>query len=117
MSPYLSFSAEPGADHVLVRLRGELDIVSGDGLRAALEGLLDAGPMPLVVDLSGLSFADCGGMSVLLELRTRLAAHGCAVTVTGPQPIVSRLLRLTGMDTLFRLGEDEHHGSRNRTQR
>ena len=114
-SPYLSVTTELSGHRIIVRLRGELDVMSSDSLRKALEAILDAEPMPVVVDMSGLSFADCGGMSVLIGLRKHLAAHGHEVTVTAPQPIVRRMLALTGMDTLFRLGEDEHHVARNGT--
>ena len=114
-SPHLFVTTEVSAHRILVRLRGELDVMSGEILRAALDGVLDAGPMPLVVDMSGLSFADCGGLSVLIGFRRRLAARGREVALTAPQPIVRRLLRLTGMDTLFVLGEDEHHVARKGT--
>ncbi|HKR68524.1 MAG TPA: STAS domain-containing protein [Streptosporangiaceae bacterium] len=116
-SAHLAISVEHAAQPVVVRLRGELDVSNLDELRGVFDALLRAGPRPIVVDLSGLSFADCGGMSVLVAARHRLAGHGHDLTVTAPQPIVRRLLTLTGMDTLFRLGEDEHHATRTRTDR
>jgi len=100
-----------------VRLRGELDVSNAHELRDVFDELLTAGPQPIVVDLAGLSFADCSGMSVLVATRQRLARHRHDLGVIAPQPIVRRLLTLTGMDTLFGLGEDEHHATRTRTDR
>jgi anti-anti-sigma factor len=116
-SAYLAVTVEHDAQRIIVRLRGELDVSNLDELRSVFDALLRAGPRPIVVDLSGLIFADCGGMSVLVAMRSRLAGHGHDLRVTSPQPIVRRLLTLTGMDTLFRLGEDEHHATRTRTDR
>lgn len=106
MPVYLSVVIDAGAQCVAVRLQGDLDVTSKDGLRAALEGLLDAPPTPVVFDLSALSFADCAGLSVLVDVRTRLAASGRQVRVTDPQPIVRRMLMLTGTDALLGVADE-----------
>jgi anti-anti-sigma factor len=116
-SAYLAVTVERSAKPIVVRLRGELDVSNLDELRGVFDRLLRAVPQPIVVDLSGLRFADCAGISVLVATRNRLAAHGLDLKMTSPQPIVRRLLALTGMDTLFQLGEDGHHASRTRTDR
>ncbi|MGN6677057.1 MAG: STAS domain-containing protein [Streptosporangiaceae bacterium] len=116
-SAHLAVTVEHDPQRTTVRLRGELDVSNAYELRGVFDELLTAGPQHILVDLSGLSFADCGGMSVLVAARHRLAGHEHDLTVTAPQPIVRRLLTLTGMDTLFHLGEDEHHATRTRTDR
>jgi anti-sigma B factor antagonist len=116
-SAYLAVTVEHDAQQTIVRLRGELDVSNLDELRGVLDRLLRAAPLTIVVDLSGLSFADCGGLSVLIATRNQLAGLGGNFRVTSPQPLVRRLLALTGMDTLFHLGEDEDHGPRTRTDR
>jgi anti-anti-sigma factor len=60
-----------------------------------------------VVDLSGLDFADCAGISILVWAQKRLAAGGSELVVTGAKPIVRRLLQLTGLDTYLHLGTPE----------
>jgi len=98
-------------------LRGELDVSNAYELRGVFDELLTAGPQPIVVDLSALSFADCGGMSALVTVRNWLEGQGREFRVISPHPGVRRLLAITGMDTLFHLGEDEHHATRTRTDR
>jgi anti-sigma B factor antagonist len=114
-SAYLAVTVDCDAQPVIVRLRGELDVSNVAEVRGVFDWLLSAGPQPIVVDLSGLSFADCGGMSVLVAVRNWLEEQGHDFKVTSPHPGVRRLLAITGMDTLFRVGEDEHHAARTRT--
>ncbi|MGN6793490.1 MAG: STAS domain-containing protein [Streptosporangiaceae bacterium] len=109
VTSHLDVTAERHPQRIILRLRGELDVSNHDDLRAVIYQLLETGPLPVVVDLSGLTFADCGGMAVLIAVRNRLAVHGFDLRVTAPQPIVRRLLTVTGMDTLLHLDEDEHH--------
>ncbi len=116
-SAYLKVTADRDEQRIILRLRGDLDVSNSDDLRAVIDRQLEIGPLPLIVDLSELSFMDCGGMAVLIAARKRLARHGHDLRFAAPQPIVRRLLDLTGMDTLIHLGEDEHHAPRNRTHR
>jgi anti-anti-sigma factor len=84
---------EDGA--VLVRLTGELDLVSEPVLADALA---QADGRPLRVDLSELAFMDSTGLRMLLALQRE---HG-DVKLRGPlQPAVERLLELTQTLTLL----------------
>jgi anti-sigma B factor antagonist len=116
-SAYLEVTADRDEQRITLRLRGELDVSNSDDLRVVIDRQLEIGPLPLIVDLSGLRFTDCGGMAVLIAARKRLALHGHDLRIAAPQPIVRRLLALSGMDTLLHLGEDEDHASRTRTDR
>ncbi|MEU9920193.1 STAS domain-containing protein [Streptomyces griseoluteus] len=84
-----------------VTVRGELDLVSGDQIRPRLVEALTASSNRLELDLSGLSFCDCAGLNVLLELRHRALRQGKAVTIQAVSPVVDRLLDLTGAQELF----------------
>jgi anti-anti-sigma factor len=105
VSRYLTIVTEHRADQQSVlRLRGELDITNRDHLHRAIGRVLeDHHPRTLVVDLSGLGFADCGGLAVLAWAHARLAEQGHQLVITGAQPIVRRLLGLTGLDVRLHL--------------
>lgn len=98
--PYLTVAAEHRGGEVVVRLRGELDVSSADGLRQAMHGILKRLPRTVVVDVSGLGFADCAGLFVLSSAHRRLAEEGRKLIITDPQPLVQRLLTLTGLNAL-----------------
>jgi anti-anti-sigma factor len=65
------------------------------------EGLLSAlyaqTPDLLDVDLAGVTFMDCIGLGVLVAVRRVAAWTGCELRVVNPQPIVRRVLELTGL--------------------
>lgn len=101
---YLAVTAEHHSQRSVLRLQGELDVSNRDRLRRAISGALDSHPPVLVLDLSGLSFTDCAGLSVLVWAHKRQAGCGRRLVITGAKPIVRRLLHLTGLDTYLQLG-------------
>jgi anti-anti-sigma factor len=107
ISPYLAISTEQRGRQLVLRLQGELDVSNADSLRQVLDGLLERAPQTLVVDLAGLGFADCAGLSVLVAARTRLAAQGHQLILLNAQPVVRRLLAVTGLDTVFGLSDSQ----------
>lgn len=93
----------------VLRLQGELDVSSRDRLHSAISRALEDHPPLLVVDLSGLSFIDCAGLSVLVGAHKRLAGCGHRLLITGAKPAVQRLLHLTGMGTYLHLSNPEEN--------
>jgi anti-anti-sigma factor len=87
----------------LLRLQGELDVCGTNHLRQAIRNALDRAPKTLVADLSALGYADCAGLSVLVWAHDILAGQGRELIVTGCQPIVRRLLNLTGLNMYLHL--------------
>jgi anti-sigma B factor antagonist len=104
---YLAIITEHQSQRSVVRLQGELDLSTGDRLRHAIGNALEGHPPIFLVDLSGLDFADCTGISILVWAQKRLAAGGSELVVTGAKPIVRRLLQLTGLDSVLHLGTPE----------
>ncbi|WP_345944847.1 ANTAR domain-containing protein [Streptomyces albus subsp. chlorinus] len=81
-------------------VRGELDL-QGHQLQPDLRRALERSGSGIDLDLSGVAFCDCSGLSVLLGLRRRALAQGKTVTIHSSSPPVERLLDLTGAGTLF----------------
>lgn len=98
-SPYLAITAHHCGRGSVLRLQGELDASTEDQLRVVIGSALDQSPELLVVDLSALAFMDCSGLSVLVWAHQRLAGQQGELLITGAQPVVQRLIRLTGLDT------------------
>ncbi|MFJ6904303.1 STAS domain-containing protein [Streptomyces griseoluteus] len=94
-----SFASNGHRTRVVVR--GELDLISGERIRARLVEALAASSDRLELDLGGVEFCDCAGLNVLLELRHRAVSQGKAVTIQAVSPAVDRLLHLTGAQELF----------------
>jgi anti-sigma B factor antagonist len=106
-STYLAVTAEHHSKRSVLRLQGELDVSSRDHLCHAIRNALENHPPVLVMDLSGLSFTDCAGLSVLVWAHKRQAGCGHRLVITGAKPIIRRLLHLTGLDTYLQLSIPE----------
>jgi anti-anti-sigma factor len=82
----------------VVRVSGELDLVSAPVLRAVLTSADADTRHEFVVEFSGVTFMDCSGLAPLLEAHARLGGrlHLCDL----PRA-VSWLLHLAGLDATF----------------
>lgn len=88
------------ADPRLV-LRGEIDIASVVGLRAAVEELPGGAPQRLALDLADVTFLD----STALGWLAGLVRGGCAVTLESASPSIRKLLGITGIDGIVTLAD------------
>jgi anti-sigma B factor antagonist len=97
----LRASASAGADGPVVVLSGETDTTTAALLREMLETQMETGARLVTVDASGLSFLDSASLRVLvLAARALQGRHGTLVFAR-PQPLVARILEITGADKLL----------------
>ena len=92
--------ASPAAAHVVVAVRGDVDIATAPELRARLAEAADAYRL-IVVDLGGVGFMDSTGLGVLVSSFNRAKARGNRLVVARPQRIVRNALRLVQVDTVI----------------
>jgi anti-sigma B factor antagonist len=78
-------------------LRGEFDLTGVQQFDDAAAAITPTGS--LVLDLRDLSFMDSSGLGALMELYRRSVAEGWSLVLAAPQPQVTRLLQITGVDT------------------
>jgi anti-anti-sigma factor len=107
----LALDVRPDGPTVQVRLDGDLDITSSPLLQAVIDQALAARRAPacerLVVDMSGVVFADASGISPLLMARALLARRGGAVELHHCRRAVLRLLRLLDVLDLVADGTED----------
>ena len=77
--------------HVVITLRGELDLVDAPYVAAALAAVADRDPW-IVVDLAGLEFIDCCGAAALARGRKQARLAGGDLLLAAPRPQVLRIL-------------------------
>ena len=90
---------EDGA-HVVVTLRGELDIANAADLGAVLSEAVARNPH-VIADLSDLSFIDCASLGVLVRARTRAREAGGDLVLAGARRKVQRVLGLPCVAGVF----------------
>ena len=81
----------------IVQPRGELDLVTVETLRAALDGIKST--EHLVLDLRGLSFIESTGLHLLVTLHQRAQRDGWQLTLVAPAAPVDKAIQLCGLDT------------------
>jgi anti-anti-sigma factor len=100
-APALSVRRSDG--YAIVTISGEIDIARAPALREQLIGLLRPGASRLVVNLSGVTFCDASGLAVLVGVARRVGLLGGVLRLAAPTPLVSTVLRLTGLDSRFEI--------------
>ena len=81
----------------VIRLSGELDMVSVERVRSVVEGALTAEDDRLAFDVSELQFMDSSGIALLVS-AARTARQ---VELRHPTPIVRRLIEMAGLTELL----------------
>lgn len=100
-------------DTVTVVLAGELDHFTAPQIRARLdEELANPAVLHMVLDVSQLTFMDSSGIGVLLGRLRLLQSRGGSLSVTGMQPAVDKLFRLTGMHRVIHVADAPKGGKR-----
>jgi anti-anti-sigma factor len=91
-------ASSPSPAFMRVAVAGEIDLATADTLRDGLIGVLSAQPSDRVeIDLAGVSFMDCTGLTALILARRAALLAGCQLRITNPQSPVRRLLELTAL--------------------
>lgn len=93
-----------GADHTVLRVEGSLKL--GETARAfaeSCERIANERRGALVLDLTHLDYMDSTGVGVLVGALRRFQSGSREVLLAGPQRRILTGLRVTHLDTLFRI--------------
>ncbi len=84
-----------GPDSCRVAVSGELDLVTAGDVRQALQNAVGENRV-VVVDLGGLTFCDCTGLSALLAAARTAQAGDVELRLCAVPRFLARILRLSG---------------------
>ncbi|MGO9778340.1 MAG: STAS domain-containing protein [Streptosporangiaceae bacterium] len=74
-----------------------------------------------MLDLVGLSFCDAGGLSAFVQIANHADTAGCRFALFAPQPLVAKILRISGLDgrmpVLAGVEAYEQHAGQHETRR
>lgn len=111
LSDTLDLAVEHGDAATTVSVRGEIDFGNVSRLRATLARVAREGAKDVVIDMSGVTFVDSTGLSVLVQAKQRLESLDRRMSVRYTQPRVTRVLDLAGLgDYLVGGSESPAHG-------
>ena len=89
-------------DRVALTFVGEIDATNAEIVDSFLTRALvvDDPPREVVLEMSGVTFIDSNGLSVLVRHR-RAAGERTTVVIENPADHLRRLLEITALDALF----------------
>ena len=91
---------QDGATMPVIRLTGDIDMLTSQRLRSSVADALEEHPGDEVVfDIAGVGFVDSSGLSVLINIAQR----GRRVVLRHPTDTVRRVIETTGLTTLLHL--------------
>ncbi len=79
---------------VLVVVRGDVDMTTGERLEEAIDRAEQDRPETLTLDLSGVEFFDSTGLQILLDADLRASADGRSLVVVTGDGEAARVLEL-----------------------
>jgi anti-sigma B factor antagonist len=107
--PELSIEHRHDGDRPLLVVAGEIDHVTADQFRAAVDRALEEHAR-IELDLRGVSFMDSGGLAVLIAAHQRVGQNREAVVVRTSSPMILRLLEISGVGPLIDVRDEAIDG-------
>lgn len=94
-------------DTTLLVLSGDLDYDTAPELFGFSKELLPGEVRNLDLDLSGLEFIDSSGVAALIGLYNSAGEHDITMRIVALTPYLRHLLRVTALDRIFRLPQEQ----------
>jgi anti-sigma B factor antagonist len=86
---------------VVVRLAGDIDMLTSSVLGAGLRRALERQPRELAIDMSRVSLLSAAGITMLLETKAAADSRGVALILVDCPRHVRRTLQLTDLHEFF----------------
>ena len=98
MEPLFKATHSRASDgRIRIALAGELDMATAPDVLGCVQDAAAEPGCDVLVDLSGLSFADSAGISSLITICKRVRSEGGTFSVSGLQHEVRRVLEVAGL--------------------
>ena len=95
--PELSITVQRGPDEVIVRLAGEIDVLTVVKLSALVNEILADPPARIVLDMAGVTFCDSQGLGTLVVLSRKAEHARCVLALANVGGFLLRVLDITGL--------------------
>jgi anti-sigma B factor antagonist len=99
----LEIASHEEPDGLHVDVAGDLDRSNAWALTAAVIRSDRAQVSSVIVDIGGVVFIDAGGLRAITDAARRARRRGVDFALAHPNDNVSRLLRLTGLDSSLKV--------------
>jgi anti-sigma B factor antagonist len=97
MPALLSITRSDEGRDVVLALGGELDAITAPSLAEQLDALAAESCPCILLELSGLTFVDSAGVSVLVKAKHEAEANGRRLTLRSPTEQVRQVFSVVGL--------------------
>lgn len=97
----ISHEKIPDTNTYVVQISGRLDQTLNTTLETEIAGLLDAGSVDLIFDLSETSYINSGGLRTLVSAWRRARLAGGSVAICGLNSRLDEIFKMVGFDKVF----------------
>jgi anti-sigma B factor antagonist len=103
MASHPGFDVEvtEGDATTIVRATGEVDLATSPQLREALDRTIASGTPIVRLDMTGVTFLDSSGISVLVDAQQRLQEVSGQLVLHGVGDHIKRVLEISGLGSFF----------------
>jgi anti-sigma B factor antagonist len=98
--------SSPAKGSRVLRVVGEIDMLTAPMLDSMIEGQLQTVPNVLVLDLHEVGFMSSAGLASLITARKQADAAGTALRLVATGDPVLRPLKVTGLSSIFEIHPD-----------
>lgn len=84
----------------VIRLEGELDLLTATSAMEVVQAEIDAGALHIVLDLAGLAFIDTSGAGGLQEMRREAERAGVDLVAANPGRAAAFVLQVAGVPSV-----------------
>jgi anti-anti-sigma factor len=95
--PELSISVQRTPAEALVKLAGEIDMLTSARLANTVNEILVEPPPRIVLDLAGVTFCDSQGLGTLVVLSRKATTAQSVLVITNVGDFLLRVLDITGL--------------------
>lgn len=85
----------------LVRLSGELDVSSAEGLKNELNGKIDQIFTDIKIDMSNLDYIDSTGIGIIVGIMKRLRGEKKDISILNARENIKKIFNITGLDQII----------------
>ncbi|TDB72069.1 STAS domain-containing protein [Micromonospora sp. KC723] len=93
----LSITVHRTGDEALLRLTGEIDMLTAGQLSAVVNEILTDPPPRIVLDLGGVTFCDSQGLGTLVVLSRKASHAQTLLVLSNVGDFLLRVLDITGL--------------------
>jgi anti-sigma B factor antagonist len=98
----MEFLVERTGSSAVIRLGGELDILTAPAVERAMATAVSMPVRTVVLDISGVLFIDSSGLGAVVAAHREAAARRVILRLSAPAtPGVARVLHSTGLDDVL----------------